>query len=69
MPRTKPTRPVLGGTSFTNAGMLEPGSWTDSPTTGETIFYRVRLETGQRLRVTAKMPASAKSWQLDARMR
>jgi len=49
--------------------MLEPGSWTDSPTTGETIFYRVRLETGQRLRVTAKMPASAKSWQLDARMR
>ena len=66
MPRTKPTRPVLGGTSFTNAGMLEPGSWTDSPTTGETIFYRVRLETGQRLRVTAKMPASAKSWQLDA---
>jgi Ca-activated chloride channel homolog len=66
VPQTKPVRPVLGGTSFTNAGMVEPGSWADSPTTGETIFYRVRLETGQRLRVTAKMPASAKSWQLDA---
>jgi Ca-activated chloride channel homolog len=66
VPPTKPVRPVLGGTSFTNAGIVEPGSWADSPTTGETIFYRVRLDTGQRLRVTAKMPASAKSWQLDA---
>jgi Ca-activated chloride channel family protein len=66
VPQTKPVRPVLGGTSFTNAGIVEPGSWADSPTTGETIFYRVRLETGQRFRVTAKMPASAKSWQLEA---
>jgi Ca-activated chloride channel family protein len=66
VPATKPEGSVLGGTSFTNAGTVKAGSWTDSPTTGETVFYRVRLETGQRLRVTAKMPASTKSWRLAA---
>jgi Ca-activated chloride channel homolog len=66
VPTTKPVRSVLGGTSFTNAGVLEAGSWADAPTTGETVFYRVRLETGQRLRVTTTMPASTKSWRLAA---
>jgi Ca-activated chloride channel homolog len=63
---TKPQPAILGGTSFTNSAPMTPGTWTDSPTTGETVFYRVHLETGQRLRVTVKMPVSRDSWHLDS---
>jgi Ca-activated chloride channel family protein len=59
-------RPVLGGTSFSNSTQLTPGTWTDSIATGETVFYRVRLETGQRVRVTATTPAPKSSWRLGA---
>jgi Ca-activated chloride channel family protein len=59
-------RPVLGGTSFSNSTQLGPGTWTDSMATGETVFYRVRLETGQRLRATATTPAPKSSWRLGA---
>ena len=58
--------PRLGGTSFSNSTEVTPGSWTDSVATGETVFYRVRLETGQRLRVTAETPAPRTAWRLAA---
>jgi Ca-activated chloride channel family protein len=61
-----PTPARLGGTSFSNATEVEPGSWRDSVAVGETVFYRVRLEHGQRLRVTAETPAPKTSWQLGA---
>ena len=54
----------LGGTSFSNSTEVTPGTWTDSVATGETVFYRVRLEPGQRLRVTAEMPAPKTAWYL-----
>jgi Ca-activated chloride channel homolog len=57
-------RTVLGGTSFSNSTQIRPGTWTDSIATGETVFYRVRLETGQRVRVTATTPAPRSSWRL-----
>lgn len=63
---TKPRRRVVGGTSFTDAATLRPGSWSDAPTVGETVFYRVRLEPGQRLRVSVKAPAPRGSFDLDA---
>ena len=56
----------LGGTSFSNSTEITPGSWADSVATGETVFYRVRLEPGQRLRVTAETPAPRTPWQLGS---
>jgi hypothetical protein len=56
----------LGGTSFSNSTVVTPGSWRDSVATGETVFYRVRLEPGQRLRVTAETPAPGTPWRLGA---
>jgi Ca-activated chloride channel homolog len=58
--------PRLGGTSFSNSTQVSPGTWTDSVATGETVFYHVRLEPGQRLRVTAEMPAPKTAWYLHA---
>lgn len=55
---------VLGGTSFSNATEVSPATYTDSMATGETVFYRVRLEPGQRLRATATTPAPKTSWHL-----
>lgn len=57
---------VLGGTSFSNATEVSPATYTDSMATGETVFYRVRLEPGQRLRATATTPAPKTSWHLAA---
>ena len=56
----------LGGTSFSNATEVTPGSWRDSVAVGETVFYRVRLEPGQRLRVSAETPAPKTAWRLAA---
>ena len=63
---TEPVQTALGGTAFSNAPMMTPGTWTDSLATGETVLYRVRLETGQRLRVTADTPAPKSAWHLSA---
>jgi Ca-activated chloride channel family protein len=56
----------LGGTSFSNATEVTPGSWRDSVAVGETVFYRVRLEPGQRLRVSAETPVPKSPWRLAA---
>ena len=56
----------MAGTSFSNSTEVTPGTWTDSVAVGETVFYRIRLETGQRLRVTAEMPAPKTAWRLHA---
>lgn len=62
----KPVKPVLGGTSFSNTAALAAGSWADSVATGETVFYRVPLQPGQRLRVTAQTPAPRTPWKLGS---
>ena len=65
--RAKGATPArLGGTSFSNATEVAPGSWRDSVAVAETVFYRLRLEPGQRLRVTAEAPGPKGSWRLDA---
>lgn len=58
------SKPVVGGTSFSNAEELTAGSWTDTVTVGETVLYRVRLEPGQTLRTTLEAPAPKSSWRL-----
>ena len=50
-----PREPVVGGGSFANAPLLEPGRYRDTILPGERLYYGVRLEAGQRLRVRAKL--------------
>lgn len=50
-----PREPVVGGGSFADAPLLEPGRYRDTMLPGERLFYGVRLEPGQRLRVRAKL--------------
>lgn len=57
VPASMPVRPATGGTAFSNAAELTPGSWSETVTIGETLFYKVHLETGQRLRATLQAPA------------
>ena len=66
VPGKKPVRRVVGGSSFTNAPLLTPGSFTDAPAVGESIFYKIRLETGQRLRTTVTAPSDRDGWDLTS---
>ena len=61
----KPVRPVIGGTSFSNAAPVGVGSWSESVALGDNLLYRVRLEPGQRVRVSAQTPAAGSGWQLS----
>jgi len=47
--------PVVGGGSFANAPLLEPGTYRDTILPGERLYYGVRLEAGQQLRFRAKL--------------
>jgi Ca-activated chloride channel family protein len=47
--------PVVGGGSFATAPVLESGSYRDTLLPAERLFYGVRLEPGQQLRVRAVM--------------
>ncbi|UQA94292.1 hypothetical protein [Streptomyces halobius] len=56
-PRTDPTkRSAEGGTGFNDAGMVSTGVWKDRITPGETRFYRVPVDWGQRLNLSAELP-------------
>jgi Ca-activated chloride channel family protein len=52
-PRPGPARPVESGSSFNDAPVIGPGTYTDSITMGETRYYRVPLRWGQRMAVGA----------------
>ena len=51
--------PVVGGGSFANAPLLEPGTYRDTILPGERLYYGVKLEAGQRLRFRAKLDVDA----------
>jgi len=46
---------VVGGGSFANAPLLEPGTYRDTILPGERLYYGVKLAAGQRLRFRAKL--------------
>jgi Ca-activated chloride channel family protein len=46
---------VVGGGSFANAPLLEPGAYRDTILPGERLYYAIRLQAGQQLRVRAKL--------------
>lgn len=48
-PPTGRTRPLRGGTGFNDAARMDEGNWSDELRPGETRFYRVPLDWGQRL--------------------
>ena len=53
--RAKAT-PVVGGSGFSNAPAVADGVWSDSIAFGDTTLYRVPLDYGQTLKVTASLP-------------
>ncbi|MEW1749281.1 hypothetical protein [Streptomyces angustmyceticus] len=56
-PRTDATkRSARGGTGFNDAGSVGTGVWKDRITPGETRFYRVPVDWGQRLNLSAELP-------------
>lgn len=56
-PRTDTTkRSAKGGTGFNDAGSVDSGVWKDRITPGETRFYRVPVDWGQRLNLSAELP-------------
>lgn len=66
VPAKKPVRRVVGGSSFTNAPLLTPGSYADAPAVGESIFYKIALAPGQRLRTTVTAPSDRDAWDLTS---
>ncbi|WP_353950898.1 VWA domain-containing protein [Knoellia sp. S7-12] len=51
--------PVVGGPTFSSAPRIAPGSWKETFVSGETLFYRIPVGWGQRLRVSvASAPGS-----------
>lgn len=58
-PAESATRPAEGGFSFNDAPQLQPGSYAGSIVAGETRYYRVHLEWGQRLAYRLVVPAQA----------
>jgi Ca-activated chloride channel family protein len=47
--------PVVGGGSFASAPLVEPGRYRDTLLPGERLFYGIKLEAGQRLRVAGQL--------------
>jgi hypothetical protein len=50
--------PVVGGLSFNDAAPLRAGAFDDALDTGSSVYYKVRLAGGQRLRVGASVDVS-----------
>ncbi|MEU7638581.1 hypothetical protein [Streptomyces sp. NPDC039016] len=60
-PTDAATRQVSGGTGFNDAATVGKGVWKDHLTPGETRFYRVPVDWGQRLDLSAELPDSTAS--------
>ncbi|MGI3779786.1 MAG: vWA domain-containing protein, partial [Janthinobacterium lividum] len=54
--QTAKATPVVGGSGFSNAPAVAAGAWSDSIAFGDTTLYRVPLDYGQTLKVTASLP-------------
>lgn len=51
-----PREPAVGGGSYNDAPLLEPGSYRDTIRPGERVFYAFAVRAGQRLHVRAVIP-------------
>ena len=55
--------PVVGGGSPNAAPLLEPGAYRDTILSGETLFYAIRVEPGEQLRMRATVEADESLWE------
>lgn len=55
-----PPVPRAGGAGFDDAGAVSTGAWRDTVGPGETRFYRVPVDWGQRLSADVELPDVAK---------
>jgi hypothetical protein len=55
--------PVVGGGSPNAAPLLEPGAYRDTILSGETLFYAIRIEPGEQLRLRATVDADEAAWE------
>lgn len=53
---------AVGGTSFSNALEIQPGTYVDHLVPGETTFFRVPMDFGQSLTYTLLGPPSSYTW-------
>jgi hypothetical protein len=51
--------PLVGGGSFLTAPLIETGEYSDTLLPAERLYYGVKLEPGQRLRVGAELDVAA----------
>jgi Ca-activated chloride channel homolog len=49
-------KPAVGGGSYNDAPLLDPGSYRDTIRPGERVFYAFDVKAGQRLHVRAVIP-------------
>ena len=63
--RRAAAQPVVGGSGFSNAPEVTAGAWSDSIAFGETTLYKVPLDYGQTLKVTASLPGNKGRLPLD----
>jgi hypothetical protein len=54
---------VVGGGSPNAAPLLEPGTYRDTILSGETLFYAIRVEPGEQLRLRATIEADEAAWE------
>lgn len=55
-PREAPAEPVVGGTSFTDAAALEPGTYVEHLIPGEQVFYSTTVGWGQSAQLVVEGP-------------
>jgi hypothetical protein len=58
--------PVVGGGTPNAAPLLEPGAYRDTILSGETLFYAIRLEPGEQLRLRATVEADEATWEASS---
>ncbi len=58
----KQAKSVVGGVAFSDAPVLQPGSYLSNIVVGETLVYQVPVQPGQRLRATLDTPAPGRKW-------
>ncbi|UNO40972.1 hypothetical protein [Streptomyces sp. MST-110588] len=57
-PTAATKKKATGGTGFNDAGSVGKGVWKDRIRPGETRFYRVPVDWGQQLNVSAELPGA-----------
>lgn len=62
---TSPEKPVVGGSSFSTAVELKPGTWTDELLPGEQLFYKIKADYGQQPILTVDVPQPGRRLSAD----